>query len=386
MNADPFTIAISQADLDDLQQRLAQTRWPDELAGSEWDAGSHLTYMKELVSYWQTTFDWRKQERQLNAFPHFRVTIDGMGIHFLHVRGKGPRPLPLILTNGWPGSFVELLPLLPRLTDPASFGGDPADAFDVVIPSLPGWGFSDRPKERGITYTRIANIWSHLMSDTLGYPRFGAYGSDIGAIVTSELGRIAPHRIIGLHLPGMMDFSALKSVASPLSEQEQGYFAELERWMQAEGGYMHIQRTRPQTLAYGLNDSPAGLAAWIVEKFRAWSDCDGKVERRFTKEDLLTNISVYWFTQTMPSSIRRYYENEHTPPTPWRQGERVEVPCAITRFENRIDHLPQQPRALVERVYNVVSWTQMPKGGHFPALEEPELLAEDLRTFFRPLR
>jgi pimeloyl-ACP methyl ester carboxylesterase len=386
MNGNPFTIAVPQTDLDDLQQRLAQTRWPDELPGSGWDSGSNLTYMKELVSYWQTTFDWRKQEHQLNAFPQFRVTIDGMGIHFLHVRGKGPRRLPLILTNGWPSSFVELLTILPRLTDPASFGGDPVDGFDVVIPSLPGWGFSDRPKERGITYTRIANVWSRLMSDVLGYPRFGAYGSDIGAIVTSELGRISPHQIIGLHLPGMMDFSALRSDAPPLSEQERAYFAELERWMQAEGGYMHIQRTKPQTLAYGLNDSPAGLAAWIVEKFRSWSDCDGEVERRFTKEELLTNISLYWFTQTIPSSIRRYYENEHTPPTPWRKGECVEVPCAITRFENRRDHLPQQPRALAERVYNVVRWTQMPRGGHFPALEEPELLVEDLRVFFRPLR
>src|SRR5712692_1405589 len=382
LNVDPFTIAIPQTDLDDLQQRLAQTRWPDELPGSGWDAGSNQAYMKELVSYWQTTFDWRKQEQELNAFPHFRVTIDDTGIHFLHVRGKGPRPLPLILTHGWPSSFIEPLNILPRLTDPASFGGDPADAFDVVLPSLPGWGFSDRPKESGITYTRIAKAWNRLMSEVLGYPRFAASGSDIGAIVTSELGRIAPHQIIGLHLPGMMDFSALKAVASPLSKPEQTYFAELERWAQAEGGYMHIQNTKPQTLAYGLNDSPTGLAAWIVEKFRAWSDCEGEVERCFTKDELLTNVMLYWATGAINASFWPYYS--------WRHGDwtladspRIEVPAAYIAFPREIN---RPPRSMAERVLNIQRWTTMDRGGHFAALEQPEALATDIRTFFRQFR
>ncbi len=383
MNVSPFTIAVPQSALDDLRLRLAQTRWPDEIPNSGWDYGSNLTYVKDLVSYWQTTFDWRSQEQVLNTFAHFRTTVDGIGIHFLHARGNGPRPLPLILTNGWPSSFAEQLKILPRLADPARYGGDPADAFDVVVPSLPGYGFSDRPSQPGMTRTRIAGLWSHLMSDVLGYSRFGAHGTDIGAGVTSELGRFYPHQVIGIHLPGVVARPYLGPEAHELSEQERAFFAELQHWYAAEGGYDHIQSTKPQTLAYGLNDSPVGLAAWIVEKFRTWSDCDGEVERRFTKEELLTNIGIYWFTQTINSSIRLYHDNT---PTPFRKGERVEVPCAVALFWNNMDHPPLPLRELAKRIYNVQRWTQMPIGGHFPALEEPELLVEDISAFFRPLR
>ncbi len=383
MKIHPFEIAVAQAALDDLHQRLSQTRWPDEIPGSGWNYGSNLTYMKDLIRYWQTTFDWQHQEQQLNTLPHFRTMIDGMGIHFVHERGNGPHPFPLILTHGWPSSFVEMLKILPMLTDPARYGGDPADAFDVVIPSLPGYGFSDRPPrpEQGAD-TRIAHMWSRLMTDVLGYPRFGAHGGDVGGGVTCQLGRLYPQQVIGIHVLNVSVLPYLGADAPPLSNQERTFLAERERWDAEEGAYAHIQHTRPQTLAYGLNDSPAGLAAWIVEKFRSWSDCDGEVERRFTKEELLTNISLYWLTQTINSSFGPYYADDDEGEA-LRKGERVEVPCAFALFPKNLEH---PPRELAERGYNVQRWTQMPRGGHFPALEEPALLAEDLRAFFRPLR
>ncbi len=383
MKIHPFDIAVAQAALDDLHQRLSQTRWPDEIPGSGWNYGSNLTYMKDLIRYWQTTFDWQHQEQQLNTLPHFRTMIDGMGIHFVHERGNGPHPFPLILTHGWPSSFVEMLKILPMLTDPARYGGDPADAFDVVIPSLPGYGFSDRPPrpEQGAD-TRIADMWSRLMTDVLGYPRFGAHGGDVGGGVTCQLGRLYPQQVIGIHVLNVSVLPYLGADAPPLSNQERTFLAERERWDAEEGAYAHIQHTRPQTLAYGLNDSPAGLAAWIVEKFRSWSDCDGEVERRFTKEELLTNISLYWLTQTINSSFGPYYADDDEGEA-LRKGERVEVPCAFALFPKNLEH---PPRELAERGYNVQRWTQMPRGGHFPALEEPALLAEDLRAFFRPLR
>ncbi|MGO8947010.1 MAG: epoxide hydrolase family protein [Ktedonobacterales bacterium] len=395
MNIQPFTIAIPQTTLDDLHQRLALTRWPDEILASGWDYGANLTYMKDLVRYWQTTFDWRSQERVLNTFLHFRATIDDLNIHFVHERGKGPNPLPIILTHGWPSSFVEMLKILPLLTDPARYEGDPTDAFDVVVPSLPGYGFSDRAPNRGMTDARIADVWSRLMSDVLGYPRFGAHGGDIGGSVTFQLGRFHPEQLIGIHVNGKAPRPYLGPDVTPLSEQERVFLAEdpelggrpsslrgQERWDADEVGYMLIQHNKPQTLAYGLNDSPAGLAAWIIEKFRAWSDCDGDVERCFTKTELLTNVSIYWFTQTINSSFGPYYV-EDDERDPFRKGERVEVPCAVALFPKNMG-LP--PRRWAERVYNLQRWTHMPRGGHFPALEEPELLVEDIRAFFRPLR
>ncbi|HEY3228706.1 MAG TPA: epoxide hydrolase, partial [Roseiflexaceae bacterium] len=382
MDTQPFKIQITQSTIEDLRERLARTRWPDEIPGSGWDYGANLAYMQELVDYWRTRFDWHAQEQAINEFPHFRATVDGLGIHFIHERGKGPNPLPLIITHGWPGSFVEMLKIVPMLTDPASYGGEPADSFDVVVPSLPGYGFSDRPTQPGMHAFRIADLWARLMHG-LGYRRFGAQGGDWGASVTTVLGFSYPEDVVGIHLnyiPG--SFQPHLAPGAALSDAERVFLENRERWYQAEGGYGHIQGTKPQTLAYGLNDSPAGLAAWITEKFHAWGDCAGEVERCFTKDELLTNVTIYWATETIQSSTRLYYEARKKP-LHFGPGERIQAPCGVARFPKEI---PAPPREWVERCYNVQRWTEMPRGGHFAAMEQPELLAEDIRAFFRPLR
>ena len=383
MDVQPFRIHIPDAVLEDLQERLARTRWPDEIPGSGWDYGSNLSYVKELVEYWQTGFDWRAQEEALNAFSHHRTTVDGIGIHFIHERGKGPNPLPLIITHGWPGSFSEIVKVIPLLTDPAGHGGDPGDSFDVVVPSMPGYGFSDRPTERGMNAGRMAELWLKLMTEGLGYPRFGAQGGDWGALVTTRLGYAYPEQVMGIHLNMVGGTTRDPGPGDPeLTDAERVYQEERDRWAQAEQGYVHIQRTKPQTLAYGLSDSPVGLAAWIMEKFRTWSDCDGDVERRFTKDELLTNITIYWATETINSACRLYYENYQSSFT-IRRDEREQAPCAVAFFPKEIS---RPPREWVERAQNVQRWTVMPRGGHFAAMEEPELLTEDLRAFFRPMR
>jgi pimeloyl-ACP methyl ester carboxylesterase len=379
----PFTIQVADTALADLRERLARTRWPDALEGVEWEYGADLAFMKELASYWRTGFDWRAQEAAINAFAHFRATVGGLGIHFIHARGAGPAPLPLIVTHGWPGSFVEMLKILPLLTDPARHGGDPRDSFDIVVPSLPGYGFSDRPTEQGMHPFRIADLWAELMRG-LGYRRFGAQGGDWGSSVATCLGFAHAEDVVGIHLnyiPGSYS-PYLGPEAPALTEAEHAFLRARDEWVQTEGGYSQIQRTKPQTLAYGLNDSPVGLAAWIVEKFRAWSDCDGDIERRFTKDELLTNITIYWVTQTIASSARLYYESRRRP-LRFQQGERVQPPCGVARFAKET---PMPPREWVERSYNLQRWAELPRGGHFAALEEPELLAEDIRAFFRPLR
>lgn len=381
MDVQPFKIHVPQATLDDLQACLKRTRWPDEIPHSGWDYGSNLAYMKELINYWRTQFDWRTQEEAINAFAHFRASVDGLSIHFIHERGKGPNPLPLIVTHGWPRSFFQMLKIIPLLTDPESHGGDPEDSFDVVVPSLPGYGFSDRPTQRGMTTSRIADLWVRLMTEGLGYSRFGAQGGDLGAGVTNRLGLAYPDQLIGIHVTNLTE-PYLGPGARELSEAERAMLAESERWDNSEGAYAKLQATKPQTLSYGLNDSPAGLVAWIVEKFRAWSDCSGEVERRFTKDELLTNVTIYWVTETINSSIRLYYENRHNP-MPLKQGERIEVPSAVALFPKEIRH---PCREWAERTCNVQRWTQMPRGGHFAAQEEPDLLVEDIRAFFRTLR
>jgi len=380
MHSQPFTIDVPQATLDDLAERLAHTRWPDEVADAGWDYGVNRDYLRELVTYWRTEFDWRAQERALNQWHHYRAEIDGVDIHFIHERGKGPHPLPLILTHGWPSTFTEMQKIIPLLTDPASHGGDPADAFDVVVPSLPGYGFSERIAQRGPWKTH--ERWAALMAG-LGYPRFGAQGGDVGAGVTTGLGRFFPDQVLGIHLSSDSASPSPMPQDSELSPAERDYLARVEQWEQEEGAYGHQQRTRPQTLAYGLTDSPVGLAAWIVEKFRAWSDCGGNVGQRFTKDELLTNITIYWATQTISSSMRGYYEGAHaasmTPLPP------VTVPTGVAVFPSEY-LVGRVPREWVERTYNVQHWTEMPRGGHFAALEEPELLAGDIRAFFRDLR
>ena|SRR5437870_603508 len=383
MEVRPYTVNIPKMVLDDLRERIARTRWPDEISGTGWEYGTDLKFMMDLIEYWQTRFDWRAQERAINSFTHFRATVDGTGIHFIHEKGKGPTPLPIIITHGWPGSFVEMLRLIPLLTDPASHGASPRDAFDVVVPSLPGFGFSDRPTQPGMNNFRIADLWATLMNG-LGYPRYGVQGGDWGASVSTLLGLAHPANVIGLHLnfiPGSY-MPYLGTSARGLSDAERSFLKDVDEWAATEGGYWHIQRTRPQTLAYGLNDSPAGLAAWIIEKFRAWSDCAGDIERRFTKDELLTNVSIYWFTQSIHSSCRLYFETRQRPLS-FNEDERVTVPCGVARFPLEA---PFPPREWVERGYAVTHWSEMSRGGHFAAMEEPHLLAEDIRSFFRTLR
>jgi pimeloyl-ACP methyl ester carboxylesterase len=380
MEVQPFKVAVDDWVMEDLRRRLAGTRWPDEIPASGWDYGSNLAYLKELVEYWRTSFDWRAQEKLINSFNHFRAEVEELNIHFIHERGKGPNPTPLIITHGWPSSFFEMYKIVPLLADPGSHGGDPADAFDVVAPSLPGFGFSDRPTQRGMDILRVADLWAKLMTEKLGYLRFGAQGGDIGAGVTSRLGFAHPENLTGIHLTSVTRPTPyLGPGARELSDAEKAHLDQREKWQQAEGGYSHIQGTKPQTLSYGLNDSPAGLAAWIVEKYRTWSDCGGDVESRFTKDELLTTITIYWITQTISSSTRMYYENQRQV---WslKSGERVQVPSGIALFPQEIS---RPPREWAERSYNVCRWTEMPRGGHFAALEEPELLAQDIRAFFR---
>lgn len=375
----PFRIDVPQADLDDLRERLGHTRWTDEVEDAGWDYGTNLGYLRELTDYWRDGFDWRAQEAELNRFAQFRAEIDGFGVHFVHERGRGPDPMPILLLHGWPDSFYRMHKIIPMLTDPARFGGDPADSFDVVVPSLPGFGFSDRPRERGWYLAQDVALFEPLMTEVLGYGRYGAHGGDTGSPITQALARSHPRSVAGIHLTDIGYDKAMQMDPSTLSEAEQQYMNALEQWSYEESGYIMIQGSRPQTLGYGLNDSPAGLAAWIVEKFRTWSDCDGDVERRFTKDELLTNVTIYWVTQTINSSIRGYYEGMHS----WSEPEpRLEVPTGLALFP--ADNPP--PREMAERFFDVQRRTEMPRGGHFAAMEEPELLVEDIRAFFHGLR
>jgi len=383
MQVKPFAIAICDEQLEDLGLRLRLTRWPDAIEGMGWEDGTDRAFLQGLARYWQTGFDWRAQEARLNALPQFVAELDGIDIHFVHQRGTGPAPFPLVITHGWPGSFVEMEQIIPLLADPGGHGADPVDAFDVVVPSLPGYGFSQRPSRPGFGPCQASDLWMRLMTG-LGYERFGAQGGDWGASVSTWLAFRFPDHVAGLHLnfiPGSYR-PPLGDGQPPLSEDERAFLDASLAWADAEGAYGHIQRTRPQTLAYALTDSPVGLAAWIVEKFRAWSDCGGDVERAFTMDALLTNISIYWFTSTIGSSMRLYRESGRRP-LHFAAGEHVSPPLGVAAFPHE---LPMPPRAWVERVYNVARWTPMPRGGHFAAMEAPELLAEEIRAFFRPLR
>lgn len=378
---EPFSVHVPDRVLDDLRRRLEETRFPDAVSEG-WEDGASLSEMRELVAFWRDRFSWRRAEEELNRLPQFRAKIDGETVHFVHVRGRGPRPMPLVVTHGWPGSFVEMRKLIPLLADPGARGGDPADAFDVVVPSLPGYGFSGRPSSPGMNAFRVAALWARLM-EGLGYTRFGAQGGDFGASVTTALGLEHAGRLTGIHLnyiPGT--YAPDLSAGPPLSAEEEAFLAERERWAEEEGGYAHVQRTRPQTLAFALNDSPAGLAAWIVEKFRSWSDCGGDWRTRFTAEELLTNVTIYWVTETIGSSVRFYREMARRP-VRFAAGQRVRTPTGVVRFA-REEPLP--PRSWVERGYDVVRWTGFDRGGHFAAMEEPELLAGEIRALFRPMR
>lgn len=378
----PFSIPYSESAVDDLRDRLRRTRWPDGIPGAAWEYGFDLPFLQDLCRYWRDEFDWKRQVEMVSTFHHYRYTSDGVGIHFMHERGKGPAPIPLVITHGWPGSFLEMLRIVPLLTDPATHGGDASDAFDVVVPSMPGYGFSDRPATRGMNTFRIAELWVKLM-DELGYSRFGAQGGDIGAGVSTALGLRHADRILGLHLnyiPG--SYRPHLPANSDLAPVEEEFLQQAGSWKEEKGAYAHLQGTRPLTAAYGLNDSPAALAAWIAEKFRDWSDCDGDLYSRFTRDELLANVTLYWMTETIHSSFRLYYEGRRAP-LQFGPNDFVRVPCAIAHFPREE---PFPPRKWVERGYHVQRWTEMPRGGHFAAAEEPELLAEDIRAFFRNFR
>lgn len=377
----PFKLHVPDDVLTDLRQRLVRTRFPDQAPDGPWAYGTDVSYVRDLVEYWHSRFDWRAEEARLNAFPQYKAPVDGIDVHFLHVPGKGPNPYPLLLSHGWPGSVFEFLKIIPRLTDPASFGGDPADAFTVVAPSLPGYGLSFAPGQPRFGLERIADCFATLMTDVLGYPRFAAQGGDWGAFVTSRLGHAHADRLIGIHVNLLAIRRDTKMLENP-TEEERAFLDHLAHFLKEETGYQWIQGTKPQTLAYGLTDSPAGLAAWIIEKFRSWSDCGGDPESVFTRDELLGNITFYWVTGAIGSSFWPYYARMHGP---WPIPDRgVNVPMGYCQFPTEI---LKPPRSVAERMYtDIRRWSVMDEGGHFAAMEQPEALAREIREFFRPLR
>jgi pimeloyl-ACP methyl ester carboxylesterase len=382
LRPEPFTLRVPDEAIADLRDRLARTRFPDQAPGDPWAYGTDIGYLRQLVEYWHGTFDWRAEEARLNAFPQFKVPLCGIDLHFLHVPGQGPAPCPLLLLHGWPGSVFEFLELIPRLTDPGRFGGDPADAFTVVAPCLPGYGLSFKPGQPRFGIEEIADCLAELMHGALGYTSFAVQGGDWGAITASRLGYAHPEKLIGVHLNLLPIRRDQQDVADPTPE-EQAYLDDRAIWLREETGYSWIQGTKPQTLAFALSDSPAGLAAWIVEKFRTWSDCGGNVEAAFTRDRLLANISFYWFTGAIGSSFWPYYAVRHRP-WPIPDGQTIDVPAGYAQFPAEI---LRPPRSLAERTYtDIRRWTAMPRGGHFAALEQPEALANEVREFFRPLR
>lgn len=385
MSIVPFQVAIAQPALDDLRNRLANTRLPDQIPDTSWDYGAELGYIEELLAYWANEFDWRAQEARINAFDQYKTVIDDVEMHFIHQRSANPDAIPLLIVHGWPGSVSEFLDIIPPLVDPTAHGGDAADAFHVIAPSLPGFGFSGIPEARGYNPEKIAQMLAALM-ERLGYDSYAIAGGDWGAIINRHLANHYPERLIGLHSNMIL--------ASPPADEEQRNRATAEElaitgarsaYMQNETGYQQIQGTKPQTLGYGLTDSPAGLAAWIVEKFHGWTDmpqgADGDLDDHFSKDDLLTNISIYWFTGAITSSTRIYYENRNTPAE--KPIGYIDVPTGASIFPAEIYLIP---RAWAEAAYDLRHWTIMPRGGHFAALEQPELYLNDLRDFFRTLR
>jgi microsomal epoxide hydrolase len=377
----PFELHVPDAVLADLRERLARTRWPDEPPLAPWSTGASVEYLRELVEYWRTRFDWRAQEAKLNRFRQFTVLLAGIELHFIHEPGRGPDPVPLLLSHGWPGSIVEFTELVPMLTDPARFGGDPRDAFTVVAPSLPGYTLSFKAGQARFGVEEIAIAFRELMTDVLGYPRFAAQGGDWGSFITSRLAYDEPDRLIGIHLNMLPVRRDPRMIANPTAE-ERRYLDQLEHFLKEETGYQWIQGTRPQTLAFALTDSPAGLAAWIVEKFHRWTDNDGDPASAVSRDAMLANITLYWVTGAIGSSFWPYYARMHRP-WPIPEGQ-IGVPTGYAEFRREI-LLP--PRSLAERVYSDIRrWTKMARGGHFAALEQPAALAGEIREFFRPLR
>ena len=377
MHITPFTIRVPDEVLSDLRTRILNTRWPGQVPGDAWEQGTSLEYLKRLLSYWANDFDWRVQERQLNTFKHFRAELGDIHVHFVHERARRGRGIPLILTHGWPSTFAEYLPLVPLLTEPEAHGID-GPAFDVVIPSLPGYGFSSRLGR--VNYRYIGGLWHQLMRG-LDYERYGAGGGDFGAGVATFMALDDPTPLIGVHLSNLEISPYTGDGSRPLSEAERAYLAQRQQWDDVERGYTAIQSTKPQTLGYALNDSPAGLAAWILEKWWAWTDCDGDLDRRFSRDVLLTMVTLYWITQTITTSMRDYFDNR------WHgvaiePHDFVQVPTGIANFARQFVFEGEPPREWAERLYDVRRWTPMPSGGHFAPAEEPERLARDIAAFF----
>ena len=378
----PFRLHVGDDVLADLKSRLARVRWPDEVPDNHWKYGTDLAYLKSLVEYWRDRYDWRKHETGINRFNQYKVSLAGIDVHYIREEGKGPKPMPLLVSHGWPGSVHEFHKLIPMLTDPARFGGDAADAFTVVAPSLPGYTLSFAPNQQRFSVEQIADVFAELMMDVLGYKRFAAQGGDWGAFVTSRLGYAYPERLAGIHI-NLLSLRRDTPLPEQPTEDEKLYFEQRAHWMKEEVGYTWIQGTKPQTLAYGLTDSPVGLAAWIVEKFHTWSDHEGDLDGYIGRDAMLTNIMLYWVTGAIGSSFWPYYARMHGP-WPIPDGVRIQVPMGYAEFPKEI---LRPPRSMAEKMYaDIRRWTRMPKGGHFAALEQPELLAQEIREFFRPLR
>ena len=385
--ARPFEIRIEESVLADLETRLDASRLPPEQGPPGWDGGASPVYLRRLLDYWRDGYDWRAQEAALNRFLQFRAEVNGADIHYIHERGRGPRPLPLILTHGFPDSFTRFLKIIPLLTDPAAHGGDPADSFDVVVPSLPWCGFSQEHRHAAGLFG-VNQIWHELMTDVLGYKRYAAHGGDWGSTITEQLARSHAKAVIGIHLTDVPFWHSLNAPAD-VSPVEREYLDQVQQFQVREGAYAMIQGRKPQTLADALTDSPIGLAAWLIEKFQRWSDCNGDLDSCYTQDEMLTNAMIYWVTGSIGGAFMPYYDVLHAGPPRW-VAEAVkqklgsdDVPAAFAKFPRDLTH---PPREWAERFFNVQRWTEFPKGGHFAAMEQPEALVEDIRNFFRPLR
>ncbi|HEY6698150.1 MAG TPA: epoxide hydrolase [Acidimicrobiales bacterium] len=380
----PFRVEVPEAELRDLRERLGRTRWPERETVEDWSQGVPLAYMRELCAHWADGYDWRATEARLNALPQFRTEIDGLAIHFVHVRSPHPDAVPLVLTHGWPGSVVEFLKVIGPLTDPTAHGGDAADAFHVVCPSLPGYAFSDRPVQRGWNVERIAGAWVRLMA-RLGYERYGAQGHDWGTSITTSIGQRDPGHVVGIHL--------VPPLAAPdpatfddLTAAERTALADLERAQEWESGYAIEQATRPQTLGYGLVDSPVGLCAWIVEKFWSWTDCAGHPENVLGRDEILDNVMLYWLPGTGASSARLYWESFKQVSERFSRSthDTVDVPAGCSIFPREIPRVSR--RWAARRFTDIRYWNELQSGGHFAAFEQPELFVDEVRSFFRLVR
>lgn len=380
----PFRVSVAQNTIDRILDRVRNTGWPARLDADDWRYGANWDYMKELAGYWTTQYDWRKSETRLNGFPQFMARVEDFEIHFYHVRGKGSKPLPIVLTHGWPGSVVEFLDMLAPLSDPASHGGSAADAFDVIVPSLPGFGFSSKPQGKPVGPQTTARLWHKLMRDVLGYARYGAQGGDWGSAVTIQLARQFPGDLAGIHLNAA---SVRPNPEAEQTESERAWVRAAAQYRDTEMDYLREQQRKPQTVAFALADNPLGTAAWIVEKFKVWSDSGNNIEQAFTKDQLLTNIMLYLVTGTEATGVWYYRGSADEARAAQGQGPtgKIQVPTGFAAFPKEMTAL-EPPRNLLERDFNLIHYTAMPRGGHFACMEQPQLMVTDLRDFFRALR